>query len=106
MAATLAAARSKDAHTDVKEALLKELKDLRATHATLEQERSACEVVDPDRYAAMKEAALLARDAANRWLDNTHSLKQWCGKQFQGRESEVDKFFEENGLTDKVDYLE
>jgi hypothetical protein len=33
-------------------------------------------------------------------------LKQWCEKKFQGREKEVAKFFEENGLTDKIDYLD
>lgn len=90
---------------DTKEALMKEMQELQEQKAAMERERSALEVVDPERHAALKEASKLARDAANRWLDNTHSLKQWCGKQFQGREQEVAKFFEENGLTDKVDYL-
>jgi hypothetical protein len=31
---------------------------------------------------------------------------RWCNKKFSGRESELDKFFEENGLTENVDYLE
>jgi hypothetical protein len=60
---------------------------------------------DPAKVAALAEAAAEARAAANRWLDNVHALKAWCAARFEGREAELDAFFEEQGLTDKVDYL-
>jgi len=33
-------------------------------------------------------------------------LQDWTKKKFMGREQEVDKFFEESGLTDAVDYVD
>ena len=105
IAAQLDAARSRQEDADAKARLAAELEQLNGQKAALEEERAALEVVDPQRFEAMKEAAGVARDAANRWLDNTHALQQWCQKSFAGREKEVAKFFEENGLTDKMDYL-
>lgn len=40
-------------------------------------------------------AGELARDAANRWLDNLEALRDWANKQFGGRETELDSFFEQ-----------
>lgn len=40
-------------------------------------------------------AGELARDAANRWLDNLEALRDWAKKQFGGREGELDSFFEQ-----------
>jgi hypothetical protein len=104
--AHLKAAESKEEDAEQKADLLEQLEVLKGQKAALLEEQAALEVVDPDRFKAMKEASNIARDSANRWLDNTYALKQWCEKTFQGREKEVAKFFEENGLTDKVDYLD
>lgn len=104
--AELQAAHSREDDAEQKAALLTRLETLQGQNAALSEERAALEVVDPDRFEALKEAANIARDSANRWLDNTYALKQWCEKKFQGREKEVAKFFEENGLTDKIDYLD
>jgi hypothetical protein len=73
--------------------------------AKLETECASMAAVDPERFQAQKEAAVIARDSANRWLDNTYALKDWCQKSFSGREAEVGAFFTENGLTDTIDYL-
>ncbi len=35
----------------------------------------------------------VAREAANRWLDNLEALRDWAKKQFSGREADVDAFF-------------
>lgn len=37
----------------------------------------------------------VAREAANRWLDNIEALRDWAKKQFEGREADVDAFFEQ-----------
>ena len=61
---------------------------------------------DPAKLAALAEAAGQAKAAANRWLDAVHALKAWCGAKFgEGRGEELDAFFAEQGLTDKVDYI-
>jgi hypothetical protein len=60
---------------------------------------------DPAAHAALLQAAIIARDAANRWLDNAHALKAWCTKKFEGAEG-LDAFFRQAGLTDAVDYLD
>lgn len=62
-------------------------------------------VVDPERFEALKAAATVSRDSANRWLDNLQALKDWAGKKFSGRERELEGFFEEKGMTDKMDFL-
>lgn len=99
-------ARSKAVDIDAREELMKEVQQLREQKETLQQERTALEVVDPERFEAMREAATIAKQSANRWLDNTYALKDWCRKKFPGMEDKLDKFFEEQGLTDKVEYLD
>ena len=103
--AALNTKRGEDTGAAAKAELLAELETLQSKKAELAKQKEALEVVDPSRYAAMQEACGHARDSANTWLDNTYSLKDWCQKQFVGREDDVEKHFAENGLTDKVDYL-
>jgi Mnd1 HTH domain/Leucine zipper with capping helix domain len=98
--------RAKQDDPDVNLKLQAEVARLVEKKAAMQSEVADLEVVDPERYKSMKEAAVVARESANRWLDNLYSLKQWCNKKFPGREGEVDKFFEENGLTENVDFLE
>jgi len=38
---------------------------------------------------------LVARDSANRWTDNIHTLRSWMKKKFAGMEGQVDSFFKE-----------
>eukprot|EP00884_Botryococcus_braunii_P013236 jgi/Botrbrau1/21913/Bobra.0249s0040.2 len=61
---------------------------------------------DPKRLEAMRQGADIAKDAANRWLDNTYNLQSWCKKRFEGMDAQLDEFFKQNGLTDDIDYLE
>ena len=60
---------------------------------------------DPSRLAAVAEAADLAKDAANRWLDNCFSLRSWMEARFEGRGEEVRAFFEQSGLKEDAEYL-
>ena len=60
---------------------------------------------DPSRLAAVAEAAELAKDAANRWLDNCFSLRSWMEARFEGRGEEVRAFFEQSGLKEDAEYL-
>mmetsp|Transcript_7206 Transcript_7206/g.18269 ORF Transcript_7206/g.18269 Transcript_7206/m.18269 type:complete len:209 (-) Transcript_7206:50-676(-) len=61
---------------------------------------------DAARFHKMAAAIPLARVSANICQDNIYTTKDWIKKKFQGRETEVEKFFVENGLTDDVDYVE
>jgi Leucine zipper with capping helix domain len=91
---------------EAKAELAAQLTELEAQKAELLKQRQALEVVDPERFAAMKEAAGIAKQAANRWLDNTEALHDWVRKKFPGKEDEVDKHFENAGLTEKLKYIE
>jgi hypothetical protein len=72
----------------------------------LEAGISAAAAADPAKVAALAEAGAQATAAANRWLDNVYALKAWCAARFgEGRGAELDGFFEEQGLTAKVDYI-
>jgi hypothetical protein len=54
----------------------------------------------------MRKATQIAKEGANRWLDNAYALQSWCKRKFEGREAEVDAFFAENGFSDSLEYLE
>ena len=86
--------------------LMSQVADKEAQLSALQSECEAFSDVDPERIEVLKEATVVARDSANRWLDNTHTLKDWCRKQFSGRDQEVESFFEQNGLNDKMDHIE
>ncbi|KAI3429264.1 hypothetical protein D9Q98_005361 [Chlorella vulgaris] len=60
---------------------------------------------DPDRYDNLKEASKLACDSANRWIDNAEALRDWLKKKFEGRGSEIDNLFRENGIKEDAEYL-
>ena len=60
---------------------------------------------DPRKLEAVAEAAELAKDAANRWLDNCFNLRAWMEARFEGRGEEVRAFFEQSGLKEDADYL-
>lgn len=78
-----------------KEARVQELKATLAEYAKS----------DPSKLEAIAEAAELAKDSANRWLDNVYALKAWMTDRFEGRGEDVRAFFEQSGLTEDVDYL-
>ncbi|KAL3163083.1 Meiotic nuclear division protein 1 [Trebouxia sp. C0010 RCD-2024] len=58
---------------------------------------------DPDKINSMKEAAGIAKDAANRWLDNIEYLQDWCKKRFEGMGEQLNGFFKENGYTENME---
>lgn len=60
---------------------------------------------DPQKLEAVREASELAKDAANRWLDNCFNLRAWMEARFEGRGEEVRAFFEQSGLKEDADYL-
>ncbi|KAG2492313.1 hypothetical protein HYH03_009265 [Edaphochlamys debaryana] len=103
-----AVAAHKEAHPDTAEraAALTALQQLQERHAEVTQQLAAYRESDPETVEQMRLSAAGAKEAANRWLDNTYSLLSWCKKKFSGKEAELTKFFEENGLDEKVEYLE
>lgn len=76
------------------------------------QVKSTCEQIqqyadsDPDKFEALRRGSLVAREAANRWLDNLLALEAWCKKKLAGRENEVSTFFEQSGFSCDMEYLE
>ncbi|GLC46636.1 Meiotic nuclear division protein 1 [Pleodorina starrii] len=93
-------------NTEERAEALTALNALKERHAKVQTELAAYRDSDPETVEAMRNAAEGAKLAANRWLDNTYSLLSWCKKKFAGRESELAKFFEENGLDEKAEYIE
>uniref|UniRef100_A0A061RK68 Meiotic nuclear division protein 1 homolog n=1 Tax=Tetraselmis sp. GSL018 TaxID=582737 RepID=A0A061RK68_9CHLO len=85
---------------------LAELEALREQKASKEALVARLRGSDSVVAEAVVEAIPSARDSANRWLDNANNLKDWTKRRFPGMEREIEGFFEENGLTDEVDYLD
>lgn len=91
--------------SEVRASMLSHMHNIRGNLSKLEAELQKYADNDPKKFSTIKEAKDVAKDAANRWLDNLYSLHQWCRSQFQGREDDIKSFFAENGLTDDLDYL-
>jgi hypothetical protein len=72
----------------------------------LQQELEQYKENDPETVEACRQATVVSKEAANRWLDNLWSMKSWCKKQFPNNEEELNKFFQEQGLTDSMEYVE
>eukprot|EP00210_Caulerpa_lentillifera_P002532 g2429.t1 len=60
---------------------------------------------DPELFEQLKTAVDETKASANRWLENIFALQSWCSKKFIGMESELKKFFNQNGITDDTDYI-
>jgi len=73
--------------------------------AELRRELAGYADSDPSKLEAVTEASELAKDAANRWLDNCFALRSWMEARFEGRGEEVRAFFEQAGLKEDADYL-
>ncbi|KXZ44841.1 hypothetical protein GPECTOR_61g794 [Gonium pectorale] len=102
----LAQHKAANPKTDERAKALARLNELKSRAAEVQGELAAYRDSDPETVAAMRAASEGAKLAANRWLDNTYSLLSWCKKKFVGREAELAKFFEENGLGENIEYLE
>ena len=98
---------AKAARVDVEETNLKMkgLEELRSRKAELASRLRELEGCDSVRFAGICAAIQPARDAANRWLDNAESLKDWTKRKFDGKDKEVEDFFAENGLKDDMEYF-
>mmetsp|Transcript_19240 Transcript_19240/g.34796 ORF Transcript_19240/g.34796 Transcript_19240/m.34796 type:complete len:208 (-) Transcript_19240:53-676(-) len=98
--------RQKKEESEDRTARLAELRKLKKDTAEASEKLSQYKDNDPELFEKIKQANDLAKDAANRWLDNLFSLKSWCKKRFVGKEAELATFFEENGFDDSLEYLE
>lgn len=93
-------------NSDERTQLLKERQELQSQLAAQQEQLAAYADNDPEKFEAMRNAAEIARDASNRWLDNLYALKSWAKKRFEGNEHAVDEFFQQCGMTDSMDYLD
>ena len=101
-----AAAAGGDAATTQRAAARAALAKAEAAVAAARAELDDAAAFDPAKHAALTDARDVAVGAANRWLDNAHALRSWCGRRFEGAGGELDSFFAKAGLGDDVDYLE
>ncbi|CAD7696208.1 unnamed protein product [Ostreobium quekettii] len=91
--------------SEVRTSMLSHMQNIQENLRKLESERQKYADNDPKRFSAIKEAREVAKEAANRWLDNLHALHNWCRSQLEGREDDVEAFFKENGLSEDLTYL-
>lgn len=101
----VAASRAGKEDSEERQQLGAQLAALQAEVAAQAEELAEYAGNDPDRYDNLKEASKLACDSANRWIDNTESLRDWLKKKFEGRGSEIDNLFKENGIKEDAEYL-
>ncbi|KAL4856728.1 Meiotic nuclear division protein 1 [Chlorella vulgaris] len=101
----VAASRAGKEDSEERQQLGAQLAALQAEVAAQAEELAEYAGNDPDRYDNLKEASKLACDSANRWIDNAEALRDWLKKKFEGRGSEIDNLFRENGIKEDAEYL-
>lgn len=105
-AAAVEAAKAGKEDTEDRARLAAEIKRLQGLVQEQAAELQAFADSDPETVAAMRAATQMAKEGANRWLDNAYALQSWCKRKFEGREAQVDAFFAENGFSETLEYLE
>jgi seryl-tRNA synthetase len=83
-----------------------EMRALQLKLQQLQQELVQYKENDPETVEAYRQATVVCKEAANRWLDNLFSMKSWAKRQFPNNDEELNKFFQEQGLTDTLEYVE
>lgn len=79
-----------------------EIQKLIVERKRLLRELDACKENDPDAYESMRAQAQIAKNAANRWIENIFLLKSWLKNKFRVDESVIDKQF---GIPVDLDYI-
>ncbi|XP_011008898.1 PREDICTED: meiotic nuclear division protein 1 homolog [Populus euphratica] len=92
--------------SEEREDALAELKTIEMKYNELKEEMEKYADNDPAAVQAMKEAIEVAHAAANRWTDNIFTLRQWCSNNFPQAKEQLEKMYQEAGITDEFDYLE
>eukprot|EP00252_Welwitschia_mirabilis_P018129 TRINITY_DN4034_c0_g1_i1.p1 TRINITY_DN4034_c0_g1~~TRINITY_DN4034_c0_g1_i1.p1 ORF type:complete len:208 (+),score=57.31 TRINITY_DN4034_c0_g1_i1:75-698(+) len=82
------------------------LKKLEEQYRSLKEELEHYADNDPATVEAMKNAAEVAHEAANRWTDNIFGLQQWCSNNFPEAKERLEHLYREIGITETFDYLE
>ncbi|KIZ00342.1 putative Meiotic nuclear division protein 1 like protein [Monoraphidium neglectum] len=86
--------------------LMQEVKRLQALLQQQAADLQAFADSDPELVAQMRTSTQVAKEGANRWLDNVYAMQSWLKKKFEGNEGAVRTLFEEHGVTENLDYLE
>lgn len=92
--------------SDEREAALVELKAIEQKYNELKEEIAQYSDNDPATFEAKKQAIEVAHEAANRWTDNIFTVQKWCSNNFPQAKEQLDKLYNEVGITDDFDNLE
>ncbi|KAL4427478.1 hypothetical protein ABPG77_000767 [Micractinium sp. CCAP 211/92] len=90
--------------SDERRQLLQQVQQLQAEVEAQQQELAHYAGNDPGRYDAIKQTSIIACESANRWIDNTETLRGWLKKRFDGMGEQIDGLFKENGVKEDADY--
>lgn len=89
--------------SEARTVMTRELKEIDEAMSVCDRELAKYKENDPEAYKTLCETVKSSTAAANRWLDNMECLLSWCKKQFSGREEDIVKFFNENGLNKEAE---
>mmetsp|Transcript_17881 Transcript_17881/g.53832 ORF Transcript_17881/g.53832 Transcript_17881/m.53832 type:complete len:208 (+) Transcript_17881:116-739(+) len=85
---------------------VQELKELEARKAKAKAALEQYAECDPDRFRALETGSQTAREHANVWLDNIECLRGFLKKQNEGRGDDIDDFFQQQGVSKDMDWLD
>ncbi|XP_029465854.1 meiotic nuclear division protein 1 homolog isoform X3 [Rhinatrema bivittatum] len=83
--------------------LAKELAAHQQRKEKLKAEVEKYKECDPDVVEEIRQANIVAKEAANRWTDNIFAVKSWAKRKFGFEENKIDKHF---GIPENFDYID
>ncbi|XP_029465771.1 meiotic nuclear division protein 1 homolog isoform X2 [Rhinatrema bivittatum] len=89
--------------TEERATLAKELAAHQQRKEKLKAEVEKYKECDPDVVEEIRQANIVAKEAANRWTDNIFAVKSWAKRKFGFEENKIDKHF---GIPENFDYID
>lgn len=89
--------------TEERDALLKQLRELREERAQLKAELDKYSECDPEVIEELKRSNIRAKEAVSRWTDNVFAIKSWAKRKFSFDDNRIDKAF---GIPEDFDYMD
>lgn len=89
--------------TEERQILLRELEELKAKEAQLNEQIAKFSDIDPEAIARTEGRMKEYKEAANVWTDNIFSIQSWCEKKYDISKESLNKQFD---IPQELDYVD
>lgn len=83
--------------------MLKDIEEVQKQVSKIDEELAKFAEFDPEEMDKVKQNTVIAKEAANRWIDNVFNVQSWANKTFM---MEKKDFATQFGIPEDLDYFE